>query len=184
MTSWLPKLAGLILGLLVLTVLFVKGPPDTFGDMRKRLDSISVPDDFVHIGSRRRGVRSGFMAAGTPQLLNFYSAAWDEGELCNRIASLAATWGEANSNSSTDCTTSVIVDSGWPARMVNVWSYNLVIKATTPENVRRPSDADCESTRKRDSEKDQPLWFVGNPRCRVPHGHSLVTLTVFGKRGW
>lgn len=53
-------LGGLVTGCL--------GPPDTFGDMRIRLDELHVPADFTFITEDQIGLRGGFAAAPAPSL--------------------------------------------------------------------------------------------------------------------
>ncbi len=111
------------------------GPPDTFGDMQQSLNAIQVPADFTRVDARRGGLRSRFAAAPGPSTEYGYSAPWDSGELCRRIESLVSKSGPPLDSNSGRCGYHTRIPSGWPARLVNVWDYELLIYAVAPEDV-------------------------------------------------
>lgn len=161
------------------------GPPDTFGDMRKQLEGASVPEDFILVGKREIGMRSGFMAAPPPTTSNVYSAPWDDGALCERVRELLASYGEVDEIASGTCGYGTMISSGWTAWAVNVWSYQLEGYAADPDVVmKRRAGDDCGQIRKRHEEQTPGNYYSRDVPCWVTPGEALVTITVEGKVGW
>jgi|SoiMethySBSTD1v2_1073268.scaffolds.fasta_scaffold557180_2 hypothetical protein len=157
-------------------------PPDTFADMWSRLDSIAVPGDFQLIAKNWYGLRSGFAAAGPPEVVEHYSAPWQGGAVCNRLRDLLHDVGstrveEAHSGS---CGYRTTISSGWKARLVGVATYELEAYAVAPDVVTKyPTDKRCADIRM----PDEPTmgWFGS---CRLEPGEVLVSMRVIGKDGW
>ena len=157
---------------------------DTFEDMRLQLERTSVPPDFEWIGLSENGLRSRFAAAPGPSAQRSYSAPWDNGRLCDRMAELARNKGPITPVPHYGtCAFSVQIPAGWSARVVNVWHYRLVFSAIEPEGVRRyTDDAQCEKSREQHSKLGGGMWFRFEP-CWVPAGRALIHITVYGKVG-
>jgi len=160
------------------------GPPDTFGDMWERVDEVAVPDDFTLVGKQQMGLRSGFAAAPGPTASNYYSVSWAEGTLCERLRGILEAYGRAEGTGSGTCGYETIIDSGWAARAVNVWGYELKAYAADPNAVANLTEHhDCPRIRKRDREQTGGYQSRYVP-CWVTPGEALVTITLDGKEGW
>ena len=163
------------------------GPPDTFDDMWRRLDSVAVPDDFTLIGKEQLGRRDGFMAPGEPHVLNRYSVPWDASELCERLRRILADGDRSVASRSYGkaCGHSTTISSGWNAKLVNVWTYRLAASAAPDASQRGIGVSKCAEIRKRHEQANGPNdLFRGVPQCWVPPGDAMVTIQVEGKIGF
>lgn len=175
-------IAGVLLAAAAFTIwwhFIFWGPPDTFGDMSRQLDSIDLPADFEFAELSGGGLRSGFAAAGTPSIRRIYIAPWSHGELCDRLKALAATHGPVRKGLwHTACSFEVTIPSGWTAKLVNVWSYPLEFAAVDPETL-RPIDRERYCV----SNEEKPL-SLRIAKCGMEEGDALVYVVLRGKRGW
>jgi hypothetical protein len=175
-----------IASLLVQGCSYLLFPPDTFKDMWLRADALDLPEDFVLVYREQDGLRSTFAAASNPEVTLAYAARWDDGNLCDRLRSLAGwesiwpTWDESiPENQRCDYTTRIAV--GWRAWPVNVWS----VTAFYPDGSWRPREDECLKIRA-DHETSELGTYL-RPRdgaCWVPPGASLVRITIRGGRDW
>ena len=85
-----------------------------------------------------------------------------------------------------DCVFSVRIESGWRAQIVNVWSYEVVIRAKSPDSVAQSTQyTDCEEARVRHANSSSPSsYFARIGRCWVRPGEAMVTYKLKGKSGW
>jgi hypothetical protein len=135
-------------------------PPDTFDDMWRRLDSVAPPGEFALIAKHRGGLRSDFMAAGPPFVVEHYSAPWEGGALCNRLRDLLEEFGSTavEEERSGSCGYRTTISAGWRARFANVWRYELAASALAPDAVAKYLTAEeCAEIRKRHEEQSDPL---------------------------
>jgi hypothetical protein len=154
------------------------GPPDTFDDMDRQLDSIYLPSDFEWVARDVSGMRSRFAAAPAPSIHRSYTAPWNHGGLCDRLKMLAATHGPVRQGRyHTACSFEVTIPSGWTARLVNVSNYQLEFAATAPEDLRPIDSATCASN------AEKSLW-LRSAMCSVEEGDALVYAVLRGKVGW
>jgi len=161
------------------------GPPDTFGDMWKRVDEVRVPEDFVLVAKEEMGLRSRFAAAPGPTASSFYSASWDDGKLCERLRELLEAYGVPEDTRSGTCGFETTITSGWTARFVNVWNYELEAYAAGPGVMaKRIEGDDCSEIRKRHEEQTGGSLHSRYVPCWVTPGEALVTITLHGKEGW
>ena len=181
----LAALGGLLVaGFALWLVMF--GPPDTHRDMNEQLDSLEIPEDFTLVSKGFGGSRSNFAASGRPHVDAIFSAPWDDGRLCGRLAELVSKYSTADFARSHECSFSTPIRSGWRGKLLNVWEYELVAYAISPESVRpHHSDEECRDLRERTRKghiPDSPFAQFGP--CWIVRGESQVTLVVKGTHGW
>ena len=119
------------------------------------------------------GVREG--ADQEAEVRASYAAQWGGGSLCERVLSLASAEGRPAPIRSEDCGWAVDVASGWSARAVYVWRYQVVYQVVGPEKrVRTYSDLECTPFR---TNVDDSL-FGRNELCWAPDGSAVVSISV------
>ena len=155
--------------------------PDTFEDMWACLDEVRVPATFEQVGEWSQGSRGGLMAPGAPMVVRSYAAPWDEGRLCENVRELIPGLVNHGLAQDDDCGAQVEVEAGSRSRLVNIWSYMLIINVTSPERVIRGSERTCE--KRRTSFKESGI-YPGLGGCLVPPGYALVNMKISSKRGW
>lgn len=148
------------------------GLPAPFPDMTMRLESLRVPPDFKIVSKHIGGVRNG--AAPPATVGRSYSAAWDDGALCDRVFSLASAEGTPTPIPRTDCGWTVPVVSGWKGRAVYVWRYFEIYQVLRPYNRRFYSDQLCVNERAR---ADQSL-SERRAHCWVTDDKAIVFISV------
>jgi hypothetical protein len=179
------------LGVLLLVAMLAQsclGPPDTFGDMQTQLDRVIVPEDFllVEAVANNGGLRGRFAAAPSPSVSRSFSARWDSGALCERIRSITESRGLPESTRQGNCGYRTRVPSGFTAKLVNVWSYELELFVHHPETaVNSLSEEQCEDARRVYEERGLASFYAWRDgRCWVDPDLAFVAIILHGKTGW
>jgi len=86
--------------------------------MRRQLDAMPTPEDFRQIG---------ISVAPLPAIDYFYAATARGQALCDQLFKFARAVGEPKAWPGDSCGLSTEIPSGWRARLINVWSYELRI---------------------------------------------------------
>ncbi len=154
-------------------LVWVMGLPTPFSDMTRRLEELPIPDDFQIVARRVEGVREG--AAPEAEVGAWYAAEWGGGSLCERVLSLASAEGRPSPIRSKDCGWAVDVESGWSARAIYVWRYQVKYQVMGPEKRSRTySDPECAPFR---TNVDESL-LERDPLCWAPDGSAIVSIRV------
>ena len=166
----------------------IVGPPETFDDMWQRLDAVAVPADFTLIDKDRWGARGG-LAPGEPRVVNYYSAPWEGGGICEQLRQLLdeTSWSAVVKSGDGTCGYKTQIGAGGKAWLVNIWSYELHAAARAPDPPLTPlSTSECAEYRNRWERAHGPNDYYGRPAevCWVTPGDALVTIYAEGRRGW
>lgn len=165
--------------------LLVLGPPDTFEDMWQSVERLPVPAGSRLIGKDWGGLRSHFAGASRPRVSLAYSTDWADGKLCSQLKELAVGLVPAEPVRSQSCSWKTTVRSGWSARLVNVWTYEVSYSATSPEKIQETAAAvNCERARADIRPENRDDLFIRFEPCWVNAGEALVLISLQGKYGW
>ena len=148
-----------------MALLFV---PETSGDRERILRALELPEGFELLAiGEDGGTRSGLAGAPRPSCSAVYSAPWEGGELCARVEELARKFSstpiQARHSSVSACSFAGSVSSGWRARILNEWRYNVGFTVLPPGS---------------------PSYGLGWQVERLPPDRARVAISLSGKQGW
>lgn len=136
-------------------------------DLRRELESFPVPKEFRRIG---------ILMAPLPVIEFVYASPLNGTPLCDRLFESASEIGQPKPWPGDPCGFSMMVPSGWPARLLNIWSYELRIFARPNSEVTsRPSDPICIRDRAEAPPLDSRI-----PPCWLEESESFVEFILLG----
>lgn len=137
-------------------------------DMRRQLDAMPTPEDFRQIG---------ISVAPLPAIDYFYAATARGQALCDQLFKFARAVGEPKAWPGDSCGLSTEIPSGWRARLINVWSYELrIFGLPDSQPATRPTDPICV----RELAEALPLESRMAP-CWLGPNESYVDIMLFGR---